>query len=104
MLGHTEDAFADTLEHYYFVSAHIVSDQPQGKWNVTEERFVSLCYAGHLPGFTMNYNYHGLVYSINVIHARDLNAPKTRKSDFNYCAASLGMYRAPLASYTNFFF
>ncbi|XP_063706790.1 beta-alanyl-dopamine/carcinine hydrolase [Culicoides brevitarsis] len=77
ILGHTEDALAETLNHYYFVSAHIVSPGPQGKYNVTEERFTSLCYAGHLPGYTMNYNHHGLVFSINTLSAKRLNSGKT---------------------------
>nr|CAH7751418.1 unnamed protein product [Callosobruchus chinensis] len=61
ILGHTEDALSETLNHYYYVSAHIVSDKPEGKWKVTEEKFTSLCYAGHLPGYTMGYNHHGLL-------------------------------------------
>ncbi|KAJ8954000.1 hypothetical protein NQ318_004291 [Aromia moschata] len=77
ILGHTEDALSDTLNHFYFVSAHIVSDKPQGRWKVTEERFTSLCYAGHLPGYTMSYNHHGLVFSINTLSARDLKAGKS---------------------------
>nr|CAD7435222.1 unnamed protein product [Timema monikensis] len=77
LLGHTEDALAETLNHIYFVSAHIISDKPQGRWNVTEERFMSLCYAGHLPGFTMSYNHHGLVFSVNIIMAKTLAAGKT---------------------------
>lgn len=84
-LGHTEDSMIDTLGYFYFVSAHIIEKEPQGKWKTTEERFVSLCYAGYLPGFTMNYNHHGLVYSINVIHARDVYAPKTRKLNSKFC-------------------
>ncbi|KAL3285330.1 hypothetical protein HHI36_019439 [Cryptolaemus montrouzieri] len=77
ILGHTEDALRDTLNHFYFVSAHIVSDKPQGRWNVKEEKFTSLCYAGHLPGYTMNYNHHGLVFSINTISAKNLKPGKT---------------------------
>nr|CAD7457612.1 unnamed protein product [Timema tahoe] len=77
LLGHTEDALAETLNHIYFVSAHIISEEPQGRWNVTEERFMSLCYAGHLPGFTMSYNHHGLVFSVNIIMAKTLAAGKT---------------------------
>uniref|UniRef100_A0A336LZZ7 CSON009415 protein n=3 Tax=Culicoides sonorensis TaxID=179676 RepID=A0A336LZZ7_CULSO len=77
ILGHTEDALSETLNHYYFVSAHIISPGPQGKYNVTEERFTSLCYAGHLPGYTMNYNHHGLVFSINTLSAKKLNSGKT---------------------------
>jgi Acyl-coenzyme A:6-aminopenicillanic acid acyl-transferase len=61
------------------VSAHIISDSPQGRYKVTEERFTSLCYAGHLPGYTMNYNHHGLVFSINTLSANKLNSGKTRK-------------------------
>ncbi|KAK7578103.1 hypothetical protein V9T40_010308 [Parthenolecanium corni] len=86
-LGHTEDSMIDTLGYFYFVSAHIIEKEPQGKWKTTEERFVSLCYAGYLPGFTMNYNHHGLVYSINVIHARDVYAPKT--PEYFLCRALL---------------
>ncbi|XP_055623053.1 beta-alanyl-dopamine/carcinine hydrolase [Toxorhynchites rutilus septentrionalis] len=77
ILAHTEDALSEVLNHYYFVSAHIVSDAPQGKYNVTEERFTSLCYAGHLPGYTMNYNHHGLVFSINTLSAKNLHGGKT---------------------------
>nr|CAD7206044.1 unnamed protein product [Timema douglasi] len=80
LLGHTEDALSETLNHIYFVSAHIISEKPQGRWNVTEERFMSLCYAGHLPGFTMSYNHHGLVFSVNIIMAKTLAAGKTRES------------------------
>lgn len=45
---------------------------------VSEERFTSLCYAGHLPGYTMGYNHHGLVYSINTLSASTLYSGKTR--------------------------
>ncbi|XP_017779046.1 PREDICTED: uncharacterized protein LOC108564492 [Nicrophorus vespilloides] len=77
VLGHTEDAFNVALNNYYFVSAHIITEKPQGKWGVTEERFTSLCYAGHLPGYTMNYNHHGLVFSINTLSAAKLHPGKT---------------------------
>ncbi|XKL59559.1 hypothetical protein PGB90_000575 [Kerria lacca] len=87
ILGHTEDANANTLGYFYLVSAHIIENEPQGKWKTTEERFISLCYAGHLPGFTMNYNQHGLVYSINVIHARQVYQPKT--PEYFLCRALL---------------
>lgn len=79
MLGHTEDALTETLNHYYFVVAHIISDKPQGKYNVREEHFMSLCYAGHLPGYTMSHNHHGLVFSINTISAELLRSGKTRE-------------------------
>lgn len=77
VLAHTEDALTATLNHYYFVVAHIINDVPQGKYNVKEERFMSLCYAGHLPGYTMNYNHHGLVFSINTLSAEYLRSGKT---------------------------
>lgn len=60
------------------MSAHIISDKPQGRWQVKEEKFTSLCYAGHLPGYTMNYNHHGLVFSINTLSAKNLQTGKTR--------------------------
>ncbi|KAI8033365.1 hypothetical protein M5D96_013891 [Drosophila gunungcola] len=77
LLGHTEDALTETLNHYYFVVAHVISDKPQGKYNVKEEHFMSLCYAGHLPGYTMSQNHHGLVFSINTISAELLRSGKT---------------------------
>lgn len=43
-----------------------------------EEKFTSLCYAGHLPGYTMGYNHHGLVYSINTLSANKLYSGRTR--------------------------
>lgn len=79
-LGHTEDALSENLNNFYFVSAHIISDEPEGKYKVKEERFTSLCYAGHLPGYTMSYNHHGLVYSINTLSAASLKRAKTRKT------------------------
>jgi len=70
---------SEVLNHIYFVSAHIISDLPQGRWKVTEEHFTSLCYAGHLPGYTMSYNHHGFVYSVNIISAKTLVSGRTRK-------------------------
>ncbi|KAG5888617.1 hypothetical protein JTB14_022633 [Gonioctena quinquepunctata] len=77
ILGHTEDALSEALNHFYFVSAHIISDKPQGKWKVQEEKFTSLCYAGHLPGYTMGYNHHGLIFTINTLSAKYLRSGKT---------------------------
>jgi hypothetical protein len=39
-----------------------------------------LSYAGFLPGYTMGYNYHGLVYSINTLNAAVLRSGKIRES------------------------
>lgn len=34
ILAHTEDALQETLNHFYFVSAHIIEPSPQGKYKV----------------------------------------------------------------------
>ena len=62
ILGHTEDSSREHLNTFYIVSAHIISEEPEGKYGVKEEKFTSLCYAGHLPGYTMSYNHHGLMW------------------------------------------
>ncbi|PBC26195.1 beta-alanyl-dopamine/carcinine hydrolase [Apis cerana] len=71
ILGHNEDALSETLNHWYLVSAHVI--EPDNK----EEKFTSLSYAGFLPGYTMGYNHHGLVYSINTLSAATLRSGKT---------------------------
>lgn len=48
-------------------------------FQLKEEKFISLCYAGHLPGYTMGNNHHGLVYSINTLSARRCLGGKIRK-------------------------
>lgn len=72
ILGHNEDALSETLNHWYLVSAHLL--EPGYK----EEKFTSLSYAGFLPGYTMGYNHHGLVYTINTLSAANLRTGKTR--------------------------
>ncbi|XP_001599569.1 uncharacterized protein LOC100114612 [Nasonia vitripennis] len=71
ILGHNEDALTETMNHWYLVDAHVVEPGLQ------EEKFCSLSYAGFLPGYTMGYNHHGLVYSINTLSARTLRSGKT---------------------------
>ncbi|XP_017753141.1 PREDICTED: uncharacterized protein LOC108545855 isoform X2 [Eufriesea mexicana] len=71
ILGHNEDALSETLNHWYLVSAHVL--EPGYK----EENFTSLSYAGFLPGYTMGYNHHGLVYTINTLSAANLRSGKT---------------------------
>ncbi|XP_043248555.1 uncharacterized protein LOC122395212 [Colletes gigas] len=71
ILGHNEDALGETLNYWYLVSAHVL--EPGCK----EEKFTSLSYAGLLPGYTMGYNYHGLVYTINTLSAASLRSGKT---------------------------
>lgn len=70
ILGHNEDAVPEVLGHYYIVSAHIISSSPQGRWKVNEEHFITFCYAGYLPGYCMNYNHHGLIFTCNSIRPR----------------------------------
>ncbi|VVC86170.1 uncharacterized protein LOC126978819 isoform X2 [Leptidea sinapis] len=67
ILGHTEDAFHETLNHFYIMSAHIIPTEEDKKLGAVEERFASLCYAGHMPGYTMGFNANGLVFSINTL-------------------------------------
>ncbi|XP_011185178.1 beta-alanyl-dopamine/carcinine hydrolase [Zeugodacus cucurbitae] len=97
VIAHTEDALAATLNHYYFVVAHIISDTPQGKHKVKEERFMSLCYAGHLPGYTMSYNHHGLVFTINTLSALHLRSGKTPRHFITRALLSAENYEQALA-------
>ncbi|KYM93584.1 hypothetical protein ALC62_15942, partial [Cyphomyrmex costatus] len=71
ILGHNEDAVSETMNHWYLVSAHVIEA------DCREEKFTSLSYAGFLPGYTMGYNHHGLVYSINTLSAAVLRSGKT---------------------------
>lgn len=77
VLGHTEDALPPALHHCYVVHAEIIESEGGA---VRHEKFSSLCYAGHLPGFCMSVNQHGLVFSINVIEALRVHPDKTRIS------------------------
>ncbi|XP_038216136.1 acyl-coenzyme A:6-aminopenicillanic-acid-acyltransferase 40 kDa form isoform X1 [Zerene cesonia] len=80
VLAHTEDAFSETLNHFYIMSAHIIPTQEDRDHGAVEERFASLCYAGHMPGYTMGYNENGLVFSINTLSPMILkpgNTPRT---------------------------
>ncbi|KAJ8738068.1 hypothetical protein PYW08_000663 [Mythimna loreyi] len=80
LLGHTEDAFHETLNHFYIMSAHIIPTPEDREAGAVEERFASLCYAGHMPGYTMGYNQNGLVFSINTLSPLILkhgNTPRT---------------------------
>ncbi|XP_053623646.1 beta-alanyl-dopamine/carcinine hydrolase isoform X2 [Plodia interpunctella] len=80
ILGHTEDAFGETLNHFYIMSAHIIPTPEDREKGAVEERFSSLCYAGHMPGYTMGFNENGLVFSINTLSPAALkpgNTPRT---------------------------
>lgn len=61
VLGHTEDAAAECMNTFYIVFAHVITDEPFGPLGVKEEKFASLCYPGHIGGYTMSFNKHGLM-------------------------------------------
>ncbi|XP_013133546.1 PREDICTED: uncharacterized protein LOC106099525 isoform X1 [Papilio polytes] len=67
VLGHTEDAPMETVNHFYIMSAHVIPTPEDRELGAVEERFASLCYAGQLPGYTMGFNEHGLVFTINTL-------------------------------------
>lgn len=67
LLGHTEDTFEEMMNYLYLVSATISEEAPEGRLGTRTESFTALCYPGHLPGFCLGYNRHGLVSAINVI-------------------------------------
>ncbi|CAG0917067.1 unnamed protein product [Notodromas monacha] len=74
-IGHNEDALPEFLNHWYVIKATIDDvdrDGPEGKH--VEERFVSVSYAGLLPGFCLGWNNHGLAYTINVLFPKHLSA------------------------------
>ncbi|XP_067685493.1 beta-alanyl-dopamine/carcinine hydrolase-like isoform X1 [Haliotis asinina] len=59
VIGHNEDGedLARTLG--YVIDATITGDDG------VEEKFTSLCYPGGLPGISMGYNFHGMIFSVN---------------------------------------
>lgn len=83
VLGHTEDALEVADNHCYIIHADITDSIDGFEYR---EKFSALCYAGHLPGFCMSVNQHGLVFTINVVQPTHIHADKTRnkgKSKFN---------------------
>lgn len=85
IIGHTEDAYPAADKHCYIVHADI-TDSEGGQ--VRHEKFSSLCYAGHLPGFCMNVNVHGLVYTINIIEPIRVHPHKTPRHFLTRCLLS----------------
>ncbi|XP_037782824.1 LOW QUALITY PROTEIN: uncharacterized protein LOC119579166 [Penaeus monodon] len=77
LLGHTEDAEAEMLNHLYVVEAEILEEEAQGRWGFRREHFTALCYAGEVPGFCMGYNRHGIAFSVNVLRPRRIFSGKT---------------------------
>ena len=58
----------------YVISAEIIDDNGDKL-----EKFRAIAYAGQLPGFSMAYNEHGLIFSINTLYPRIIQLNKTRK-------------------------
>lgn len=74
VLGHTEDTCPEFLNNIYIVAAEIMGENGE-----ILEKFSTMAYAGHLPGYTMGFNAHGLVYSINTLYPQRTNPAGTRK-------------------------
>lgn len=68
LIGHNEDALPNALNHCYVVDVEIIEENSEGI-RITKEKFMSLCYAGELPGFCCGCNRHGIAFSINVIQS-----------------------------------
>ena len=81
MLGHTEDFVPSALHNCYVIHADITDTDVDG--NKHNEKFTSFCYPGSLPGYCMNVNQHGLVFTINTILPSGIYPNKTRKNYFN---------------------
>ncbi len=80
MLGHTEDFVPSALHNCYVIHADITDTDVDG--NKHNEKFTSFCYPGSLPGYCMNVNRHGLVFTINTILPSGIHPNKTRKKLF----------------------
>lgn len=77
MLGHTEDSPGFARNLTYIVHADITDIHPDGV--VRHEKFTSFCYAGNLPGFCMNVNKHGFVFTMNLVDPVGIRPYKTRE-------------------------
>lgn len=76
IIGHTEDACPEFLNNVFLVSAQVLDDKGQ-----MIEKFTTLTYAGYLPGYTMGYNHHGLIYTVNTIFPKVTLIDCTRESN-----------------------
>lgn len=72
-MGHTEDAYPECSGRTYIVQAEVLDE----KGDVIEE-FSSLAYPGFLPGYTMGFNKHGMMHSVNTINPAKRNPNGTR--------------------------
>lgn len=77
----------DAHPYVYLVlgQKHILAADLYAKFcaQAVEERFTSLCYAGQLPGYTMGFNEHGQVFTINTLSPKNLKPGHTRKCYYN---------------------
>jgi hypothetical protein len=73
IIGHTEDAPLELLNNVFIVCAEIIGEN--GK---RLEKFSTLAYAGCLPGYTMGFNEHGFVHTINTLYPLENRPGKTR--------------------------
>ncbi|KAL4121316.1 hypothetical protein QTP88_013855 [Uroleucon formosanum] len=78
LIGHNEDALNTTINHFYIVSAHIKPNigEGDGIFPIREEKWEAMTYAGSLSGYASGHNYHGLVFSVNTIFAKNLRRNK----------------------------
>lgn len=67
-IGHNEDFYTAALNHCYILNADI--EVVKGSERKCVERFSSFCYPGCLPGFSMGYNTHGIIFTINVVEPK----------------------------------
>lgn len=75
IMGHTEDAYPECFGRAYIVQAEIVDEDG----NLLEQ-FSSIAYPGFLPGYTMGFNQHGMIHSINTVNPEKRNANGTRNA------------------------
>jgi hypothetical protein len=66
------------LNNVYIVGAEVLGEDGE-----VLEKFTTLTYAGHLPGYTMGFNAAGLVYSVNTIYPKETFSARTRESILN---------------------
>jgi hypothetical protein len=74
LLAHTEDTGPELMNNVFILDAEVL-DQDGNK----VEKFTSLSYAACLPGFTMGYNEHGVVHTINTLCPVHTAFGKTRE-------------------------
>jgi len=68
VMGHTEDAYPECHGRTYIVQAEVLDQDG----NVIEQ-FSSISYPGFLPGYTMGYNQHGMMHSVNTVNPAKRN-------------------------------